>query len=83
MIDNIFHNSIYINLSIGTPPQIIPFALSINSQTFSAPYNIFDKNQSSSYESVSKHEISYEYEDVTDGYNSRDILNLDNNSKKK
>ena len=83
IIDNIFFNSIYINLSIGTPPQIIPFALSINSQTFSVPFNLFDRNQSSSYESVSKHEISYEYEDVTDGYNSRDILNLNNNTKQK
>ena len=81
--DNIFYNSIYINLSIGTPPQIIPFALSINSQTFSAPSNLFNKNVSSTYESVSQHEIRYEHEDVIYGYNSKDILNLNNNTKQK
>ena len=83
IIDNIYYNSIYINLSIGTPPQIIPFALSINSQTFSAPFNLFNKNVSSTYESVSQHEIRYEHEDVIYGYNSKDILNLNNNTKEK
>ena len=83
MVDNIFSNLFYVNLSIGTPPQIIPFFLSLNAQTFSIPYNIFNNNKSSSYESISKKEISYEYEIVANGFNSRDILNIDNNTNKK
>ena len=82
-IDNLLYNLFYVNLSIGTPPQIIPFSLSINSQTFSVPNDIFIKNQSTTYESISKNEISYEYEDVSDGFNSKDILNLNNNTKQK
>lgn len=34
LIQNIFFNFLYLNLSIGTPPQIIPFHLDINSQSF-------------------------------------------------
>ena len=83
IINNIFSNFIYVNLSIGTPPQIIPFSLSVNAQTFSAPNNLFNKNMSSSFESISKNEISYEYETVTDGFNVKDILNIDNNKNKK
>ena len=83
MIDNIFYNLIYVNLSIGIPPQIISFSLNINSQTFFVPNKIYNKNESSSYESVSKNEISYEYEDVSNGFNSKDILNLNNNTKQK
>ena len=82
-IHTIYYNSIYVNLSIGTPPQIIPFFLNINSQTFSVPNSLFNKNKSSSYESNSKNEISYEYEDVSDGFNSKDFLNINNNTKKK
>ena len=83
IIDNLLYNLVYVNLSIGTPPQIIPFSLNINSQTFSAPNNLFIKNESTTYESVSKNEISYEYEEVSDGFNSKDILNLNNNTKQK
>ena len=82
-IYDIYYNSIYSNLSIGTPPQTVPFLLNINSQTFSVPNALFNKNKSSSYESNSKNEISYQYEDVSDGFNSRDILNINNNTKKK
>ena len=80
---NIYYSSIYVNLSIGTPPQIIPFALKFNSQTFSVPFNLFNRNKSLSYESNSKNEIYYEYEDVTDGYNSKDKLNFNNNTNQK
>ena len=82
IINNIIYNTIYVNLSIGTPPQIIPFELSSNSQTFSVPVSQFAQNKSSSFEYVSKNEISYEYEDVTDGYNCKDVLNLNNITKK-
>ena len=83
MIHDIFYNSIYVNLSIGTPPQIVPFSLNINSQTFSVSNFNFNRNHSSSYESTSKGEDSYENEEVIYGFNSKDVLNINNNSKKK
>ena len=83
IIHNIFYKEIYVNLSIGTPPQIIPFSLNINSQTFSVPNNIFHKNKSSSYESISKSEIPYENEDVIYGFISKDVLNINNKTKNK
>ena len=82
IIDNFFYNTIYINLSIGTPQQIIPFALDINSQTFSAPYNLFDKNLSSSFEYALESEYHYQLEDVSIGFCSKDILNLNNTKQK-
>ncbi len=83
MIHDIFYNSIYVNLSIGTPPQIVPFCLNINSQTFSISNFDFNMNHSSSYESTSKGEDSYENEEVIYGFNSKDVLNINNNSKQK
>ena len=83
LLHNILYNSIYVNLSIGTPPQIIPFELNVNSQTFSAPIMLFDKNQSSSYEYFPKREISFENEDAAYGFNSKDILNINDDKKQK
>jgi len=83
MVNNIFYNLLYANLSIGTPPQIIPFSLNLSTQTFSVPNDLFNKNESTSYESISKKETSYEYESVITGFNSKDILNIDNNTNKK
>ena len=34
-INNLFYNRIYVNLSIGTPPQILPFELDIKSHLMS------------------------------------------------
>ena len=50
IIDNIFYNRIYLNLSIGTPNQIMPFELDIATQTFSVSNKTFNKNQSLTYE---------------------------------
>jgi len=83
MIHDIFYNSIYVNLSIGTPPQIVPFSLNVNSQTFSVSNFVYNKNDSSSYELTSKGEDSYENEEVIYGFNSKDILNINNISKQK
>ena len=83
MIHDIFYNSIYVNLSIGTPPQIVPFSLNVNSQTFSISNSDYNRNYSSSYESTSKGEDSYENEEVIYGFNSKDVLNIKNNSKQK
>ena len=78
IIDNIFYNRIYLNLSIGTPNQIMPFELDITTQTFSVSDKAFNKNQSLTYEQISKSEVFFDYDDVTLGYHSKDILNLNN-----
>ena len=81
-INNIFYTSIYINISLGTPPQIVPCSLNSNSQTFSVPIALFDKNKSSSFQQISKNEISYEHEQVTDGYNCKDVIKINDTNNK-
>ena len=78
LLENIFYDLSYVNLSLGTPPQIVPFQLNINSQTFYAPNKYFNPNKSSTYKSLSKEEESYSYEDVKAGFNAKDILSIDN-----
>ena len=70
------------NLSLGTPPQITPFELDSNSQTFSASNELFNRNLSSSYKQVSTKEININFEVVEKGFNSKDILKIDNNINK-
>lgn len=81
LIQNIFFNFLYLNLSIGTPPQIIPFHLDINSQSFYVSKKFFNRTASSTYEQISKNETLYSHENVISGYDSKDILNI--NGKKK
>jgi hypothetical protein len=81
-LQNLFYNLIYVNLTIGTPSQSIPFQLNMNSQAFYISNNYFNPNQSSTYELLSENEISYSYEYGTCGYQSKDILKIDNISKK-
>ena len=83
IINNIFYNRIYLNLSIGTPSQIIPFELDSNCQTFSVSNYFFNKNISSTYEQISKDKEYYAFEQVDTGLDSKDILNIDNNIRKK
>ena len=80
-INNLFNNRIYVNLSIGTPPQILPFELDIKSQTFCTSNEYFNKSLSSSYVQVSK-ENYYYHEDIENGFNSKDILNINDNGEK-
>ena len=82
LIKNIFVNYLYVNLSIGTPPQILPFHLDINSQTFYVSHNFFNRTASSTYELISQNETKYSYENAISGYNSRDFLNINNVKKK-
>ena len=81
LINNLFYNRIYVNLSIGTPPQILPFELETKSQTFCISYDFFNKSLSSSYVQVSKENYYYN-EDIENGFNSKDILNINNNGEK-
>ena len=80
---NIIQNRIYLNLSIGTPSQILPFELDINSQTFCVSNELFNKNNSLTYEDLSNKQIYYSYEDSEKGFNSKDILNINNNNNNK
>ena len=82
LIKSIFHNFIYVNLSIGTPPQIIPFHIDINSQTFYVSKKFFNRSASSTYEQISKNETTYYYENVITGFNSKDILEINGIKKK-
>ena len=82
LIKNIFENYLYVNLSIGTPPQILPFHLDINSQTFYVSHKFFNRTASSTYEQISQNEIKYSYENAISGFNSRDILNINGIKKK-
>ena len=83
IINNILYNRLYLNLSIGTPPQIVPFELDINSQTFSVSNDIFNRNKSLTYEQISKKEAYFSYEDAEKGFNSKDVLNIDKSDNKK
>ena len=83
LINNIYYNQIYLNLSIGTPPQTVPFMLDSDSQTFCVSDDFFNSNKSSSYERISIGEVYYKYENVIKGFNAKDILNINNNNNKK
>ena len=78
IINNIVTNGKYLNLSIGTPPQITPFELDTNSQTFSASNKTFNRNDSLTYEQISRDVAYFDYEVAEYGYTSKDILNIDN-----
>ena len=71
-INNLFFNRIYANLSIGTPPQILPFELDSKSQTFCISNEFFNKSLSSSYIQVSRENYFYN-EDIENGFNSEGI----------
>jgi len=78
IINNIVTNGKYLNLSIGTPSQITPFELDTNSQTFSASNETFNRNDSSTYEQISRDIAYFDYEVAEYGYTSKDVLNIDN-----
>lgn len=82
IINNIVTNGKYINLSIGTPSQNVPFELDTTCQTFSVSNKTFDRNESITYEQISVREAHYNYEIVENGYTSRDVLNIDNSINK-
>ena len=81
IIINIVNNGKYLNLSIGTPPQLTPLELDTIYQTFSISNKYFKKNESLTYEQISEEEY-FIYEVSDDGFLSKDILNINNNDKK-
>jgi len=81
IINNIIDNRKYLNLSIGTPTQLTPLELDSNSQTFSVSNNFFINNESSTYKQISKNEEYFIYDTSENGYNSKDLLNINNTKK--
>ena len=81
IINNIVNNGKYLNLSIGTPPQLTPLELDTIYQTFSISNKYFKKNESLTYEQISEEDY-FIYEVSDDGFLSKDILNINNNVKK-
>ena len=83
IVYNTFFSIIYVNLSIGTPPQNTPFGLSFGSQTFTINNKNFDKNKSSTFEEISNYENNDDDDiDIVSGIYSKDILNINNNKEK-
>ena len=82
LINNIVNNGKYLNLSIGTPPQLTQLELDTNSQTFSISSKYFRKNESSTFEKISINEEYFVYEVAENGFISKDILNIDSTTKK-
>ena len=77
LVEDIFFNVIYINLSIGTPQQKIPFQLDVNSQTFFTSNYYFIPNKSNTYETISNSGKSFIYNDLKKGLISKDYINID------
>jgi len=81
--NSIFYNLIYVNLSIGTPSQNVPFGLSINSQTFTVYNKNFNKSKSSTFEEKSNFTNNDDEDEfVSAGINSLDVLTINNTKQK-
>ncbi len=82
-INNIFYNKIYLNLSIGTSPQIVPFELDNEVQTFCVTNNVYNENKSSTCEKITNGTIDIINEVSKKGIILKDILNINDNANKK
>ena len=82
LIRTIFFNFLCVNLTIGTPPQLVPFRLNINSPTFYVTSKFFNRTASSTYEAKNKNESKYILEDVETGFDSKDIININGDKRK-
>ena len=76
IIKDIFYNLEYVNLTIGTPSQIIPCHININSRSFFISNKYFDSTQSSTYELFSDEVIFYGL--ITSGIVVKDKLKINN-----
>ena len=82
LINKMFKNIIYINLTIGTPAQIVPLILRIDSRIFYISSKTFNKTNSNTFNSTTDFEIYFDYEYVESGYYSTDFFHFNNNSTK-
>ena len=82
LIRTIFFNFLCINLTIGTPPQIVPFRVDINSPSFYVTKKYFNSSASSTYEAINEKEKKYLFEDVETGFDSKDIISITGDKRK-
>ena len=78
----IIRNTKYVNLSIGSPPQLTPLELDTNYPTFSISNKYYNKSESTTYKQISEKEEYFIYEASQDGFLAKDIINIDNKTKK-
>ena len=64
----IIRNIKYVNLSIGTPPQLTPLELDTNFPTFSISNKYYNKTESSSYIQISEKEEYFIHEVSDNGF---------------
>jgi hypothetical protein len=83
-MSNLLYNKIYINTKIATPSQSIKFYLRFNEYITYITQNYYKKDDSNSYEFSRTKKDSNDFEpkefqtdDLKTGYESKDILNLD------
>ena len=82
LLDKMFNNIVYINLTIGTPAQNVPLTLRIDSRIFYISSKTFNKTKSNTFESTTNYEMNFDFEYVESGYISTDFFHLNNNSTK-
>ena len=78
----IINNIKYVNLSIGSPPQLTPLELDTNFPTFSISNKYYNKSESTSYKQISEKEEYFIHEVSDNGFLSKDIINIDDKTKK-
>ncbi len=71
--ENIFFNKLYLNLSIGTPPQCVPFRLQVSNTNLYATDRFYYSNISSSFENNG---VAMNYGDVLNGWHGKETLDL-------
>ena len=64
----IIRNIKYVNLSIGSPPQLTPLELDTNFPTFSISNKYYNKAESITYKQISEKEEYFIYEASEDGF---------------
>ena len=81
-IGNIFFNIMYMNLSIGTPPQKVPLEINMNNQIFTLYNQVYNNSKSITYKEISKYNNTNENEFISSGFNSMDFLNINDKKEK-
>ena len=81
-IQTIFTNSLYFNLSIGTPPQSLKIIIKEDQHTFYITQKTFNKSLSTSFSQESTMSPTF-LDDVQGAYKSNDLIYLNNNTKVK
>ena len=77
LVSKLFFNKPYINISIGTPPQLIPILFLKDSFSLFVYETNFNRNKSSTFSS-SGEAIPYFLDIYSTGYPSKDIINFGN-----